>query len=439
MIHRLSRRRAAAWLLAALALLPAAARAQDVGPHDRERGRTMLRQVRAQIEQHYYDLSFGGMDLDARTAQLDSVIQNATLLAQIFAAVAALPAELGDSHTFFIPPRRTVEVEYGWEMMMVGDSAFVWRVERGSDAERQGVRPGDQVLAVNDFAPARADLWQMMYVFGVIRPQPVLRVTLRAPGGEPRELELASRIRRRPRIIDLTGDSGGVNIYTLIREAQNDAEELRPIVVEMGEVAVWKLPTFDLDERTIREGLRYLRGRRGVVLDLRGNGGGSVRAMLELIGGFYPDSVVIGRTRGRRGSEPMVARGTGGRAFAGDVVVLVDSRTASAAEVAARTLQLGGRGTVLGDRTAGAVMGARYHPLRIGAESVVLYGVSVTEAALVMTDGGRLEGVGVAPDAVLLPTAADLAAGADPVLAHALSRLGVTLDPAAAGALYRPR
>lgn len=438
MIHRRLRRRAAPWLLAALALLPSAASAQELMPHDRERGRAMLRGVRAQLEQHYYDLRFGGMDLEARTAQLDSVIQRATFLPQIFAAVAALPAELGDSHTFFVPPRQTVEVEYGWEMMMVGDSAFVWRVEPGSDAERQGVRPGHHVLAVNGFAPLRRDLWQMMYVFGVIRPQPTLRVTVRAPGGEPRELELASRIRRRPRIIDPAGP-GGVNIYTFIREAQNEAEELRPIVVEMDDLAVWKLPTFDLEERTVREGLRLVRGKRGLVLDLRNNGGGSISTMLELIGGFFADSVTVGRTRGRRGSDSMVAPGTGPRAFAGDVVVLVDSRSASAAEIVARVMQLSGRGVVLGDRTSGAVMGARFHPLQMGVETVMVYGVSVTEAALVMTDGGRLEGVGVTPDSLLLPTGADLAAGADPVMAAALARLGVVMDPAAAGGLYRRR
>jgi carboxyl-terminal processing protease len=436
MIHRSTRRRLASWLPAVLALLPAAVAAQDIGPLDRDRGRAMLRQVRAQIEQHYYDPGFGGVDLDARTAQLDSVIQEATLLGQVLAAVAALPAALDDSHTFFIPPRQTVEVEYGWEMMMVGDSAFVWRVDEESDAWRQGVRPGDRVLAVNGFEPRRADLWQMMFVFQVIRPQPLLRVALRAPGGEARQMVLASRVRRRPRIVDTSGAGGGMDLYQLIREAQNEADELASIVVDIGDVAVWKFPTFDTDDRLPREAMRRVRGKRALVVDLRGNGGGAISVMLEAIGAFFADSVTVGREHGRSRSVPMAAPGAGARAFTGQVVVLVDSRSSSAAEIFARTLQLRGRATVVGDRTAGAVRVSQFRSMRTGVQTVVMFGVSVTESALEMADGASLEGVGVAPDAVLLPTAADLAAGADAVLAHALRLVGVPMDPAAAGALY---
>lgn len=438
MTHRRVRRAALAAGLFAVLLAPAL-HAQSLGQLDRDRGRTMLRQVRAQIQERYYDSTFNGLDLDARVAHADSIIQNAQALGEMFAAIAAFTLELEDSHTFFVPPAQTVEAAYGWDLLMVGDSAFVYRVDAGSDAERQGVRPGDRVLAVNGYAPSRANLWSMWYVFRVLRPQPGLRVVVRAPGGEPRQLDLAARVRERYRVVDLTGTGGGEDIYALIREAQNDEHEMRPRFAEVGDVLVWKLPTFGVGERAMRDALRRARGKRALVLDLRGNGGGPVSALLALLGGMSADSVHVGTQRERRRETRMTAPGSGAGAFTGELVVLVDSRSASASEVTARVAQLTGRGVVLGDRTAGAVSRGRMETLSMGVDRVVLYGVNVTDAELVMADGGRLEVRGVIPDTVVLPTAAQLAAGDDPVLARALTMLGQPTDPAAAAALLRDR
>jgi C-terminal processing protease CtpA/Prc len=62
--------------------------------------------------------------------------------------------------------------------------------------------------------------------------------------------------------------------------------------------------------------------------------------------------------------------------------------------------------------------------------------VAVTDADLMMTDGKSLEGVGVRPDELTLPSALDLAAGRDPILAHAARMAGLQLDAAAAGKLF---
>jgi len=64
------------------------------------------------------------------------------------------------------------------------------------------------------------------------------------------------------------------------------------------------------------------------------------------------------------------------------------------------------------------------------------YGVSITEADIVMADGNGLEHIGVTPDELLLPKKADLVASKDPVLSRAAAILGVKIDPKKAGSLY---
>jgi carboxyl-terminal processing protease len=122
--------------------------------------------------------------------------------------------------------------------------------------------------------------------------------------------------------------------------------------------------------------------------------------------------------------------------YSGNVTVLVNHNSASASELFARVIQLEHRGKVIGDRSAGAVMEARYYDESAGMDLKIFYGFSITSANLIMADGKSLENTGVIPDELMLPTSADLAAGKDPVLAHAVQLTGADLDPLAAGKLF---
>lgn len=122
--------------------------------------------------------------------------------------------------------------------------------------------------------------------------------------------------------------------------------------------------------------------------------------------------------------------------YSGKLIVLADNRSASAAEIFARLIQLEKRGVVLGDRTSGSVMQSRQMSEKMGADVNVFYGVSVSNADVIMTDGKSLEHVGVTPDELILPTASDLATGRDPVISRAAELAGVSLSPADAGKLF---
>lgn len=154
------------------------------------------------------------------------------------------------------------------------------------------------------------------------------------------------------------------------------------------------------------------------------------------MGNVFDHEVKISDRVGRKESHLQIAKSRGKNAFTGKVIVLVDSGSASAAELFARTMQLENRGVVLGDQTSGSVMEARGYLYHQGVDTMFFYSFSVTDADLIMKDGKSLEHHGVTPDEIILPTQDDLANGRDPVLARAAEMAGLKLDPTAAGKLF---
>ena len=158
--------------------------------------------------------------------------------------------------------------------------------------------------------------------------------------------------------------------------------------------------------------------------------------MLErLTGDLFDHDVKIADMQGRKEKRSVSTKSHGDRAFKGKLVVLVDAGSASAAELLARTIQLEKRGVVMGDRSSGSVMAAKIFPYQQG-DGEFHYSFEVTVSDLLMTDGHSLEHMGVTPDELTVPTAEDLAANRDPVLAHAVESLGGSLTPDAAGKLF---
>jgi carboxyl-terminal processing protease len=178
------------------------------------------------------------------------------------------------------------------------------------------------------------------------------------------------------------------------------------------------------------------RKRKALILDLRGNGGGSEETLLRMIGNLVDHDVKVGDLKRRKENKPLLAKTRGKDRFSGQLVVLIDSKSGSSSELLARITQLEKRGSVIGDHSAGAVMRSRIHSYQSGADVQIFYAASITDADIVMTDGKSLENTGVTPDELLLPTAEDLAAGRDPVMVRAAAIVGIKLDPLRAGKMF---
>jgi C-terminal processing protease CtpA/Prc len=155
----------------------------------------------------------------------------------------------------------------------------------------------------------------------------------------------------------------------------------------------------------------------GMILDLRHNNGGLIVSAQRAVGLFFRERVsmgVVGQRNGRRSTEH--SRGSG--RYFGPLAVLVGSGSHSSAEVFAYVMQAHERAVVVGQVTAGEVLGSRRFPLPDGGQ------LQLSVSDYHCLDGQRLEGRGVEPD-VLTPVLAGNAADdlADATLASAMQIL----------------
>jgi C-terminal processing protease CtpA/Prc len=413
------------------------ARAQSFSANDRDNGLQMLRTMKDDLKKYYYDPSVRGIDLDARFKAAEDRIKQSKSNGEVMGVIAQLMLELNDSHTSFVPPRRSARIEYGWQMKRVGEDCYVSAVKPGGDADAQGLKVGDKIVSLDGRPLQRDNVWLAKYLYYALRPQPGMRLVVEKPDGARKQLDVRAKVTERKKILNFSGDDNGEDIFNEMRDEQDEDRLHRHRYYELGDDAViWKMPQFDLDEGQAGAAVGKFRSKRALILDLRGNPGGYVKTLEWLAGYFFDHDLKIADLKGRKEMKPQLAKTRGGGGFKGQLVVLVDAESSSAAEIFARLVQLEKRGTVLGDRSSGMVMQSRYYDHQIGIDKVIYYGASVTNADLVMSDGKSLEHVGVTPDELLLPTAADMASGRDPVLARAAAIVGAKLDAEKAGALF---
>jgi C-terminal processing protease CtpA/Prc len=436
MFIKASLRATGSFLVVAMLVVPCRPQQQQISNVDRGRAQDMLQTIANEVRKHYYDPKFHGVDWDAKVAEAKEKIAKTTSMNMALSHIAAALDTLNDSHTFFVPPRHMDRIDYGFQYQMVGERCFVTRVRPKSDAETKGLKPGDEILTLNSYNVNRDDLWRIQYVFSVLRPQPALVLELQNPSGVQRKVEVAAKIREGKKVTDLTWDSGGSDIFDIVRQEETQDHLMRARYMEYGDqLLVLKVPEFYFSPTEVGEMIGKAHQHQNLIVDLRGNPGGSVDTLGYLLGGIFDKEVKIADRVGRKDSKPQVSKKMH-NPFLGKMVVLVDSRSASAAEIFARVVQLEKRGVVIGDHSSGSVMEAKHYSEQAGADTVIFYGASITDSNLIMTDGKSLEHTGVIPDEVVLPTAEDLAHGRDPVLTRSAELLGVKISPEEAGKAF---
>lgn len=341
------------------------------------------------VHRWHYDPKLGGVDWNAAAIVHAPQAAAAPDAAALYAVLNAMLDPLHDSHTRALTPqqagerREQLRARTGFSMTRIERQWVVSEVLPDSPAEQAGVRVGWIVVARNQ--------------------QPLsARISFRAHDGEIVAWEFRDAEDRTVRV-----STAAKPLSTASRRIARELE---------GGFVYLRFDEFDAtDRRWLGAELKKHRAAPGVVIDLRWNPGGETFSLGISIGEFFDRPVDCGTFITRSGSRKVKNSWQLGSAeYRGRVVVLVDGGTGSAAEIFAAVLQDHGRATVVGRRTAGAVLASRFHALPGGGE------LQLSREDYVAPKGRRIEGVGVEPDVTVPRLLADVRAGRDMDLEAAL-------------------
>ena len=295
----------------------------------------------------------------------DSLDSHRLFMAAIEAMVRAT-----DPHSYVIPAVRLVP---GKEEQLrngklhplpvafhfVGGTPIVSGIAAGTEASRQDILPGDELIAV-DRAPVRAE-------------SPVeLEIQLAGPKGSTVVLTFE---RRRT-------DGSYATLTRSVKRERFSEETAVPAAMMLDPATGYIRITTFVGEKVatdLRSAVERLdkQGMQRLVLDLRQNGGGSVDEASAVAGEFLPSGAIVYTSEGRRNAA--VDTGRVKRSFWRSerpypLVVMIDDGSASASELVAGALQDHDRAVIVGQPSFGKSLMMRGFPLSDGSVIVLVVG-----------------------------------------------------------------
>lgn len=322
---------------------------------------------------------------------VDQPLENQEL---VRGAIRGMVDSLGDPHTSYMTADEFQQANFPLDGEYEGIGAWVdtdaeyltiISAMPGSPAERAGLQPGDQVIAVDGEDMTGVD--GNVVIRSVLGPADTsVTLTIRREGSaEPFDVEIVREHINLPSVESemLAGDVGYIRLYTFGADTSADLDrELRDLMRE---------------------------DPVGLILDLRGNGGGFLNTAIDVTSQFIDEGVVLIERFGD-GSETLYEANPGGRATEIELVVLIDGGTASASEIVAGAVQDHGRGLLVGETSFGK--GSVQNWVELSGEEGA---VRVTIARWFTPDDRQIHGIGLLPDVEVSP-GEDLADGQDPQL-----------------------
>ena len=257
-------------------------------------------------------------------------------------AIPALLSEL-DPHSEYIPAKMFSEVNESLEGEFDGigivfnastDTITVLSVIPKGPSSEAGVRPGDRIVKIDGRVVAGQKIPQDSMV-RLMRGKRGTRVMLGVKRAALDEL-VSIEVTRAP-----------IEIHSIETSFMLDSE------AKIGFVRLSQFARTSYSE--MRNAIMKLReeGLRGIIIDLRGNGGGFLDQAILIANEFLPENSLIVYTEDRFGEQiKEYSRGNGGSTDL-EVAILVDETSASSSEILAGAIQDNDRGVIIGRRTFG--------------------------------------------------------------------------------------
>lgn len=324
-------------------------------------------------------------------------------------AIRGMMDSLDDPHSSYMDPQQYQQAnspligEYEGIGAWVDTSGEYLKIVSpmpGSPAEKAGLKPNDEVIAVNgeDMTGTAGDL--------------VLREIL-GPAGT----EVTLTIRR------TDPDSNEVKTFDVtIKREKITIPSAEGKLLE-NNIAYVQINTFgDKTTQELHQALKALMAQKpaGMILDLRNNGGGYLNTAIEVLSEFNKGGQVVMYEEFGDGTRRTFKTTSGGIATNIPLVILVNGGSASASEITAGAMQDLGRARLVGTTTYGKGSVQNWIPLKDDQGAV-----RVTVARWLTPKERQINQMGLTPDVVIELTDQDLEAGRDPQLQKAVQLLTV--------------
>ncbi len=371
------------------------------------------------VNESHFDTNFNGVDWKKVGESYRPQAMSANSDSEFYNILNQMIGELNQSHFSIYTKESEVELSkcnegvIGVDLRLLDDHAVINRVEANSPADKAGIKMGFEITKIDDrtlpelLLSLENTLAPRKYADGVKQAYRE-RVLTRALCGKPEtsvKIEVLDK-KNAAKTLNLTRTAykgeilkvaEGIPPFKPLFEAKWLENKIAYISFN-----VWIPKQAD----RVQQAIRSMRDARGMIIDLRNNAGGQGNLVNNVGGTLFGERVSFGKTKRRNGEGDFWVLPQD-EIYNGKVIILTNCGTGSTSEIFAAGMKDLGRATLIGERTAGAVLPANVERLPSGAN--FLHAVADYRSP----SGILVEGKGIEPNVEIKLTRQTLLEGRD--------------------------